>query len=100
VRRFDPEMRDSISDALSRLIEAQIYIDVTDQISATEFRAKSRELHQMLGRIDLLIIDDVQLVLPSGHDLGRRLEYNRAERVSIIVPIFRALARELDCPTI
>ena len=46
---------------LAALVEAPIYIDDTPGISISEMRAKCRRLQQAQGRLDLLIVDYLQL---------------------------------------
>src|SRR5882757_5884491 len=69
---------------LAALVEAPIFIDDTPGISVSEMRAKSRRLQQAHGRLDLIIVDYLQLVAgtPAGSG-GRRYE-NRTQEVSAI----------------
>ncbi len=92
-----------LTEALERLTEAHIFIDDTPAISLTEMRAKARRLRQMHGRLDLIVIDYLQLM--SGSALGapgaggKRYE-NRTQEVSAVSRGLKALAKELDLPVI
>jgi len=94
------EDREKLTNALERLVEAQLYVDDTPGISLTEMRAKARRLRQSAGGLDLVVIDYLQLMTASslGPD-GRRYE-NRTQEVSAISRGLKALAKELEIPVI
>lgn len=81
--------------AMEQLAHAPIYIDDTPGISVSEMRAKARRLKQSQGRLDLIIVDYMQLM--SGG--GKRFE-NRTQEVSAISRGLKALAKELTVPVI
>jgi replicative DNA helicase len=81
--------------AMEQLAHAPIYIDDTPGIALSEMRAKARRLKQSQGRLDLLIVDYLQLM--SGG--GKRFE-NRTQEVSAISRGLKALAKELSVPVI
>ncbi|HUC28868.1 MAG TPA: replicative DNA helicase [Candidatus Acidoferrum sp.] len=81
--------------AMEQLAHAPIYIDDTPGISLSEMRAKARRLKQSQGRLDLVIVDYLQLM--SGG--GKRFE-NRTQEVSAISRGLKALAKELTVPVI
>ncbi|MGH9580981.1 MAG: replicative DNA helicase [Terriglobales bacterium] len=83
--------------ALGRLAEAPIFIDDSAGISLHEMRAKARRLQQSQGRLDLVIVDYMQLMSASMG--GRRFE-NRTQEVSAISRGLKALAKELRAPVI
>src|SRR5712672_3785900 len=81
--------------AMEQLAHAPIYIDDTPGISLSEMRAKARRLKQSAGKLDLIIVDYLQLM--SGG--GKRFE-NRTQEVSAISRGLKALAKELSVPVI
>ncbi|HEV2395573.1 MAG TPA: replicative DNA helicase [Candidatus Sulfotelmatobacter sp.] len=81
--------------AMEQLAHAPIYIDDTPGISLSEMRAKVRRLKQAQGRLDLIVVDYLQLM--SGG--GKRFE-NRTQEVSAISRGLKALAKELQVPVI
>ena len=81
--------------AMEQLAQAPIFIDDTPGISLSEMRAKARRLQQAQGKLDLIIVDYLQLM--SGG--GRRYE-NRTQEVSAISRGLKALAKELAVPVI
>ena len=81
--------------ASEQLAHAPIFIDDTPGISLSEMRAKARRLKQSQGRLDLIIVDYLQLM--SGG--GKRFE-NRTQEVSAISRGLKALAKELSVPVV
>jgi len=81
--------------AMEELAHAPIFIDDTPGIALSEMRAKARRLKQAHGKIDLIIVDYLQLM--SGG--GKRFE-NRTQEVSAISRGLKGLAKELAVPVI
>src|ERR1700749_20669 len=81
--------------AMEQLAHAPIFIDDTPGISLSEMRAKARRLKQAQGRLDLIVVDYLQLM--SGG--GKRFE-NRTQEVSAISRGLKALAKEMQVPVI
>ncbi len=81
--------------AMEDLAHAPIFIDDTPGIALSEMRAKGRRLMQSQGRLDLLVVDYLQLM--SG---GSRRYENRTQEVSAISRGLKALAKELTVPVI
>ena len=82
--------------AMEQLTHARLFIDDTPGIGLSEMRAKARRLKQAEGgRLDLLIVDYLQLM--SGG--GKRFE-NRTQEVSAISRGLKALAKELSVPVV
>lgn len=94
------EDHDKLTNALNALVESHLFIDDTAGISLAEMRAKARRLRQQNGKLDLIMIDYLQLMsatLPSAG--GKRYE-NRTQEVSAISRGLKALAKELDVPVV
>jgi replicative DNA helicase len=81
---------------MAALAEAPIFIDDSPGISITEMRAKARRLMQSQGRLDLIVVDYLQLVSGGG---AKRYE-NRTQEVSAVSRGLKALAKELRCPVV
>lgn len=77
---------------VSRLSNANIYIDDTPAITVSEVRAKCRRLKIEHG-LDIVLIDYLQLMS------GGKAE-SRQQEISNISRGLKALARELDCPVL
>ena len=84
-----------IQRAMEQVAHAPIFIDDTPGISLSEMRAKARRLKHSAGKLDLIIVDYLQLM--SGG--GKRFE-NRTQEVSAISRGLKALAKELAVPVI
>ena len=87
-----------LTSALAVLAEAPIFIDDTPALSLHEMRAKARRLQQSQKRLDLIIVDYLQLMAatPLG---GKRFE-NRTQEVSAISRGLKAMAKEMRVPVV
>jgi replicative DNA helicase len=86
-----------LATGLAALVESPIFIDDTPSISISEMRAKCRRLQQAQGRLDLIVVDYLQLVAGSPSGSARRYE-NRTQEVSAISRGLKAMAKEMRCP--
>ena len=84
-----------ITHALEKLAHAPIFVDDTPGISLSEMRAKARRLQQSQGRLNLVMVDYLQLMSAGG----KRYE-NRTQEVSAISRGLKALAKELKVPVL
>lgn len=80
--------------AMGALGESKIYIDDTPGNRVSEMRAKSRRLLKEQGRLDLIVIDYLQLIEGGGRN------ENRQQEVSEISRQLKKLAKELKVPVI
>jgi len=87
-----------LTHAMEKLMHAKLFIDDAPGISVTELRSRARRLKNQEGRIDLLIVDYLQLMsaVPIG---GKRFE-NRTQEVSAISRGLKAIAKELRVPLV
>ena len=83
---------EKIGEAISRLSEANLFIDDSGNINVMQIRSKCRRLKAELG-LDMVIIDYLQLIQDNGSD-------NRNQEISIITRALKAFAKELDVPVI
>jgi replicative DNA helicase len=81
--------------AMEELANAPIFIDDSPGIALSEMRAKARRLMQSQGKLDLIIVDYLQLM--SG---GAKRYENRTQEVSAISRGLKALAKELTVPVV
>src|SRR5437764_6835514 len=84
-----------LAGALGTLTETKIFIDDTPGITVLEMRAKARRLATEQKRLDLIIVDYLQLMSGSS----RRVE-SRQQEVSQISRELKALAKELNVPLV
>ena len=91
---FAPEWQ-KLAEAIALLSEARIFIDDTPGISILEMRAKMRRLATEQKRVDLIVVDYLQLMSAGG----RRTE-SRQQEVSQISRELKALAKEMGVPVI
>jgi len=81
--------------AMEQLAHAPIFIDDTPGIALSEMRAKARRLQQSQGKLDLIIVDYLQLM--AG---GSRRYENRTQEVSAISRGLKGLAKEMKVPVV
>jgi replicative DNA helicase len=84
-----------LAQALGTLAETKIFIDDTPGISVLEMRAKARRLATEQKKLDLIIVDYLQLMSGSS----KRSE-SRQQEVSQISRELKALAKEMKVPVI
>ena len=85
---------DRLSQAISRLSDAPIYIDDTPGTGVLEMRAKARRLAAERGGLSLLIVDYLQLMTGRGRFENRTLELAAISRG------LKGLAKELSVPVV
>ena len=83
-----------LAEAIGTLSETKLFIDDTPGISVLEMRAKCRRLVAEQKKLDLIIVDYMQLM--SG---GKKTE-SRQQEVSQISRDLKGLAKELNVPVI
>jgi replicative DNA helicase len=84
-----------IQRAAEELAASPLFIDDTPALSLSEIRAKARRLKHSEGRLDLLIVDYLQLM--SG---GSKRFENRTQEVSAISRGLKGIAKELEVPVL
>ncbi|MBL8192049.1 MAG: replicative DNA helicase [Acidobacteria bacterium] len=80
--------------AVGELSQADIFLDDTPGITVLEVRAKARRLKNEQKRLDLLIIDYLQLMSGKGRSESRQQEVSQISRE------LKILAKELNVPLI
>ncbi|MDP2721506.1 MAG: replicative DNA helicase [Bacteroidales bacterium] len=83
-----------LTDKISNLVDAKMFIDDTPALSIFELRAKCRRLKQQHD-IQMVFIDYLQLMTSGGDNRG-----NREQEISQISRSLKALAKELDIPVL
>ncbi len=91
---FSAEDWRKLASASGALAEAEIFIDDTPAISVVELRSKCRRLKRECKRLDMVLIDYLQLM--SGSASAER----RDQEISEITRSLKGLAKELEVPVI
>lgn len=81
-----------LTDKVSNLVDAKMFIDDTPALSIFELRAKCRRLKQQHD-IQMVFVDYLQLMSGGTDNRG-----NREQEISHISRSLKALAKELDIP--
>src|SRR6201993_2665120 len=84
------EDKGKLLSALERLMESKMFVDDTPGISLAGMRAKARRLKQQEGRLDLIMVDYLQLMTGSN-PTGKKGFENRTQEVSSISRGLKAL---------
>jgi replicative DNA helicase len=92
------EERQRLATAALELGEAPIFLDDSPGITLSEMRAKLRRLVQQQGRVDLAIVDYLQLMKGLRSD-GKEYE-NRTQEVSALSRGLKAMAKEFAVPLV
>ena len=93
------EDKGKLLSALERLMESKMFIDDTPGITLAEMRAKCRRLKQQEGRLDLILIDYLQL-MTGVNNSGKKAFENRTQEVASISRGLKALAKEMRVPVV
>ncbi len=83
-----------VAEAVQKLADAKIFIDDTPGISVLEMRAKCRRLLAEQKKLDLIVIDYMQLMSGTGRSESRQQEVSKISRE------LKGLAKELNVPVI
>ena len=89
-----PELQ-AISDASGQLQQAQIFVEESSRLTVTDILAKSRRLQAERGKLDMIVIDYLQLIEGAEGD-----EDNRVQEVAKISRALKSIARELEVPVV
>ncbi len=92
--RINHAQFEEVLQASQALETLKLFIDDTPAISVSQLRTRARRLLRTQSRLDLLVVDYIQLMQPGA---GRRPE-NRVQEVSEITRGLKAVAKELDLP--
>jgi len=91
--KLDENQWNSLVVAMGSLSRTNVYIDDTPGIKMAEIRSKCRRLLKESGKLDLVIVDYLQLIEGTGQE-------NRQQEVSVISRNMKKLAKELHVPII
>jgi len=88
--------QESLISAHSKISESKVYIDDTSTVKPGEILSKCRRLYAAEKRIDLIVIDYLQLM---ASDKERRNDSKQNE-ISEISRMMKILAKEMNCPVL
>ncbi len=84
-----------LNEAISKLSNANLFLDDTPGVTIGEIRSKCRRLYNSENGLGLVVIDYLQLISGSGKNAG-----NRQQEVSEISRSLKTMALELGVPVI
>ena len=83
-----------LTQAMSKMKQARLYIDETPALNPLELRSRARRLSRQYGGLGLIVVDYLQLM--SASSSGE----NRTTEISEITRSLKSLAKELGCPVL
>jgi len=83
-----------VSQALTRLSAASIYIDDNPHLTVMDIRARARRLRKQHGELGIVVVDYLQLMSSRSRAENRQVEVAEMSRG------LKILARELKCPVV
>ncbi|MCL2112054.1 MAG: replicative DNA helicase [Clostridiales bacterium] len=89
-----------IGEAAQELAEAKIFIDDTPGIQISEIKNKCRRLKSQEGRLDLIIVDYLQLMDMGGSAKHSSRPENRQQEIATLTRMLKQLARDMDSPVL
>jgi replicative DNA helicase len=89
---------EKLAEAQQTLSQAAINIDSTSGIQMSEIRNKCRRMKKKEGRLDLVVVDYLQLMDFGGSGKNSSRPENRQQEIATLSRMFKQLAREMDCP--
>jgi replicative DNA helicase len=84
--------------ASDKLKKSQIYIDDSSRVTPAEILSKCRRLKTVVGGVDLIMIDYIQLM--TGGDSNMAGSENRQQEVASITRDLKIMAKELNVPVL
>lgn len=84
--------------ASDKLQKSKVFIDDSSRVTVAEILSKCRRLKSAEGRLDLIMIDYIQL-MGSGEKSGGS-EQNRQQEIASITRELKIMAKELDVPVL
>jgi len=91
--KLTKEDKDRIALVSGQISDSRIIIDDTPGITVAELRSKARRMQKKHGKLDLIIVDYLQL-------MRGKSEASREQEISGISRGLKALAKELNTPII
>ncbi len=85
---------DRLTHAMGKLHESRLVVDETGGLTLGQLRARARRIKRKEGKLDLVVIDYIQLM-----EAGQGGE-NRNAEITAISRGIKAMAKELRCPVI
>ena len=88
----------NLTIASDRLQKSKIFIDDSSVVTPAEILSKCRRLKSAEGRLDVVMIDYIQLMGSETSERGG--DFNRQQEVASITRALKIMAKELDVPVI
>jgi len=91
---------EKIGNAAKELVAAKIIIDDTPSIKVGEMRNKCRRVRSKEDKLDLIIVDYLQLMDVTGNLKESSKPENRQQEITTLTRTLKQLARDMKCPVL
>ena len=89
-----------IGEAAQELKDTRIIIDDTSAVQITEIKNKCRRVKTKEGKLDLIVIDYLQLMDFGGSGKASARPENRQQEIATLTRMLKQLARDMACPVL
>jgi len=89
-----------LGEAAQDIAGTKIFIDDTPAVQITEIKNKCRRLKSKEGRLDLVVVDYLQLMDFGGSGKASSKPENRQQEIATLTRMLKQLARDLECPVL
>ena len=96
----DTEKAARLGESAQELSGTKIVIDDTPAIQISEIKNKCRRLKSKEGRLDLVIVDYLQLMDFGGSGKVSSRPENRQQEIATLTRMLKQLARSMECPVL
>ena len=86
-----------IANSYGRLSTRKLWIDESQAPSVAQMRARARMVKGTEGRLDLIVVDYLQLAAPED---TKKRSTNREQEVAGITRALKGLAKDMQCPVL
>ena len=89
-----------LGEAAQELKDTKLIVDDTSSIQISEIKNKCRRVKTKEGKLDLIVIDYLQLMDFGGSGKASSRPENRQQEIATITRMLKQLARDMDCPVL
>jgi replicative DNA helicase len=89
-----------LAEAALDLGNTKIFIDDTSGVQIGEIKNKCRRIKSSKGKLDLIVIDYLQLMDFGGVDKDSKKPENRQQEIATLTRMLKQLARDMECPVL
>jgi len=89
-----------LGEAAQELKDTRLIVDDTSAIQISEIKNKCRRVKTKEGKLDLIVIDYLQLMDFGGSGKASSRPENRQQEIATLTRMLKQLARDMECPVL